>query len=73
MKEYSEQKQIAQKAYQKMEWTLVLIGLVLFAVHMAINYYYPENNGTGMGSAFILIGIILNVRYVEKYYEFKLK
>ena len=42
-------------------------------MHLAINYYYPNNSGTGVGLLLVIIGIIIFVIHFFRNYEIKLK
>jgi len=63
----------AMKSLCRIEIAWLVIALLLCPIHFAMNYYYPENNGTGIGLLIALVGIILFVIYFVKYYEIKLK
>jgi len=63
----------AQKSLLRMELIWLAIALLLTPIHFAINYYYPENNGTGIGLLIALIGLIMFIVYFIRYYEIKLK
>ncbi len=66
-------KEQAMKSLCRIEIVWLAIALLLCPVHFVMNYYYPENNGTGIGLLIALVGIILFVMYFVKYYEIKLK
>jgi len=71
--ELQSKKEKAQKSLLRIELLWVAIALLLSPVHFAINYYYPENKGTGVGLLIALVGLIMFVVYFVKYYEIKLK
>ncbi len=54
--ELQEKKVKAQKSLFRIE--LVFIAILLAPMHLAINYYYPNNSGTGIGLLLVIIGII---------------
>ncbi len=63
----------AQKSLLRTELIFMAIAVLLAPVHLAINYYYPNNNGTGVGLLLAIIGIIMFVVYFFHNYEIKLK
>lgn len=63
----------AQKSLLRTELVWIIIAILLTPVHLAINYYYPDNNGTGVGLLLAVIGIIMFVTYFVHNYEIKLK
>ncbi len=63
----------AQKSLLRTELIWLAVALLLSPVHFAINYYYPENNGTGIGLLIAFSGLIMFIAYFVKYYEIKLK
>lgn len=71
--ELQERKENAMKDYKKMETIWIIVAVLLVPVHFAINYYYPENNGTGIGGLLILIILITLVIFFFKHYEIKVK
>ncbi len=50
-----------------------IAAVLLFPVHLLINYYYPDNNSTGIGQLIFIIGIILFAVYFFRNYEIRLK
>ncbi len=66
-------KEKAEKSLLRIELIWLAIAILLMPVHLAINYYYPENNGTGVGLIIMLIGLVMFVAYFIKYYEVRLK
>lgn len=71
--ELQERKLKAEKGLKRLSILLTIIVIISAIVHGLINYYYPENHGTGVGGALVLIfGISLWI-YFCKYYEVKLK
>lgn len=71
--EMQEKKVKAQKSLLRTELVWLAIAIILIPAHLAINYYYPNNNGTGIGGLIALIGIIMFVIYFLRNYEIKLK
>lgn len=71
--ELQAKKEKAQKSFKRIESIWLAIALLLSPVHFVINYYYPENNGTGIGLAILFIGLVMFVIYFIKYYEIRLK
>ena len=50
-----------------------MIAIILCPVHLAINYFYPENQGTYIGWVILIIGALLFVPYFLKYYKIEIK
>ena len=71
--ELQEKKDKAQKGLLQTELAWLAIALLLLPVHFAINYYYPNNSGTGIGGLIAIIGIIMFAVYFFRNYEIKLK
>lgn len=71
--ELKRKKDQAQKSLLRTELIWLVIALLLCPIHLAINYYFPENNGTGVGQLTAFIGLILFVVYFVRHYEIKLK
>lgn len=71
--ELQSKKDKAQKSLARVELIWLAIALLLTPVHFIINYYYPENSGTGIGACIMLIGLVLFVVYFIRYYEIRLK
>lgn len=71
--ELQKKKEKAQKGLLRMELIWSIIALLLFPVHLAINYYYPENKSTGIGFLLSIIGLVMLVVYFVRYYEIRLK
>ena len=71
--ELQEKKLKAQKSLLRTELVWLAIAILLTPVHLAINYYYPNNRGTGVGLLLTIIGIIMFVIYIFRNYEIKLK
>lgn len=63
----------AQKSLFRVNLIWTVIAVLLAPVHLAINYYFPDNNGTGIGGLILLIGFVMFVVYFFRYYEIKLK
>ncbi|MCD8145574.1 MAG: helix-turn-helix domain-containing protein [Oscillospiraceae bacterium] len=68
-----EKKQRADKAMKRISIIWLLLSLIITPIHFAINYCYPDNHGTGMGTLYITICIALYLVTFFKYYEVKLK
>lgn len=71
--ELQSKKEKAQKSLFRVELIWLVISLLLMPVHLAINYFYPENTGTGVGLLIILIGFAMFVAHFARYYEIRLK
>ncbi len=71
--ELQSKKDKAQKSLARVELIWLAAALLLTPVHFLINYYYPENTGTGIGACIMLIGLVLFVVYFIRYYEIRLK
>lgn len=68
-----EKKAQAQKSLFIVELIWLAIAILLIPVHFAINYYFPENHGTGIGTLIVIIGFVMLVFYFIRYFEIKLK
>ena len=68
-----QKKDKAQKGLLRVELIWLAVAILVSPIHFAVNYYYPENKGTGVGLLIALIGLILFVVYFVRYYEIKLK
>lgn len=71
--ELQRKKDKAQKSLLRVELIWLAIALLLAPIHFLINFYYPENKGTGIGLIILFVGLILFIVYFVKYYEIKLK
>lgn len=71
--EMQEKKVKAQKSLLYTEVVWLAVALLLVPAHLAINYYYPNNKGTGIGGLIAIIGIVMFVIYFFRNYEIKLK
>lgn len=71
--ELQDKKEKAQKSLLRTELAWMVIAILLTPVHFAINYYYPNNSGTGVGGFIAIIGIIMFAIYFFRNYEIKLK
>lgn len=71
--ELQQKKDKAQKGLLRVELIWLAVAVLVSPVHFAVNYYYPENKGTGVGLLVALVGLILFVVYFIRYYEIKLK
>ncbi len=63
----------AQKSLFRTELVFIVIAILLVPVHLAINYYYPNNSGTGVGLLLVIIGIIMFGIHFIRNYEVKPK
>lgn len=63
----------AQKSLFRVNLIWSVIAVLLTPAHLAINYYFPDNNGTGIGELILLIGFVMFAVYFFRYYEIKLK
>ena len=68
-----QKKDKAQKGLLRVELIWLAVAILVSPIHFAVNYYYPENKGTGVGLLIVLVGLILFVVYFVRYYEIKLK
>lgn len=71
--ELQDKKIKAQKMYKILELVWGVIAILLFSVHLAINFFYPDNQGTLIGPAILLIGLIMFIAYFLKYYKFEIR
>lgn len=71
--ELQAKKEKAQKSLFRLELLWAAISLLLMPVHLAINYFYLENRGTGVGLLVILIGLVMFAAHFARYYEIRLK
>ena len=71
--ELQNKKDKAQKSLFRVELIWFTIALLLVPVHLAINYYYPENTGTGVGLILVLVGLVMFVIHFVRYYEIEIK
>ena len=71
--ELQKQKEQANKMKRKLEILWGVIAIILCPVHLAINYFYPENQGTYIGWVLLIIGALLFVPYFLKYYKVEIK
>ncbi len=71
--ELQKQKEQANKMKRRLEKLWGVIAIILFPVHLAINYFYPENQGTHIGWVILVIGALLFVPYFLKYYKIEIK
>lgn len=63
----------ANKSFKRLEIIWGIIAILLFPVHMLINFFYPNNNGTGMGYLIWIIGLILFTFHFIYYYKIDVK
>lgn len=73
MIELQEKKEKVKKSLFRVSLSWLIIAVLLTPLHLAINYYFPDNHGTGVGALIGLIGITMFVVCFSKYYELKLK
>ena len=73
MVDLQDKKAKAQKSLFRVNLIWVIIAVLLAPAHLAINYYFPDNHGTGIGGLVLLIGLVMFVFYFFRYYEIKLK
>ena len=64
--ELQDKKMKAQKMFKRMELIWLAITILLAPVHLAINYFYPDNVNTGIGYIVSLIGLIMFIVYFLK-------
>lgn len=66
-------KEQAKKSMLRTDLIWLTITILLAPIHLAINYFFPENNGTGVGLLIGASGAILYFVHFIRYYEIKLK
>ncbi len=71
--ELYQKKEKATKDLLKFELIFIVISVLLVPIHFAINYYYPENNGTGIGMLLSIIALAFFIIYFVTHYEIRLK
>ncbi|MBD5427737.1 MAG: helix-turn-helix domain-containing protein, partial [Treponema sp.] len=71
--ELQDKKMKAQKMFKRMELVWLVITILLVPVHFAINYFYPNNEGTGIGDIILLIGLIMFIVYFLMYYKIEIR
>lgn len=71
--ELQDKKMKSQKRFKRMEMAGLAIVILLIPVHFAINYFYPNNEGTGIGGIILLIGLILFIANFLMYYKIEIK
>lgn len=71
--EMQAKKERAQKSLLRIELIWLAIAILLTPAHLAINYYFPDNGGTGIGLIILIIGLALFVFYFVKNYEIRIK
>ncbi len=71
--ELQDKKMKAQKMFKRMELIWLAITILLAPVHLAINYFYPDNVNTGIGYIVSLIGLIMFIVYFLTYYKIEIK
>ena len=71
--ELQEKQTKAQRMYRIIELIWGIIAILLVPVHLAINFYYPENEGTGIGQLILVIGLIMWIVYFLKFYKIEIK
>lgn len=70
--ELQDKKMKAQKMYKRLEFVWGMIAVLLFLVHLVINFFYPDNQGTLIGPIILLIGFIMFTVYFLKYYKIEI-
>lgn len=73
MVDLQKKKAQAQKSLFRMNLIWSAIAALLTPAHFAINFYFPENHGTGMGELILLSGLVMFAFHFFRYYEIKLK
>ncbi|MCM1569508.1 MAG: helix-turn-helix domain-containing protein [Roseburia sp.] len=63
----------AEKDFRCVEKIWLIVAVLLSPIHFAINYFFPNNNGTGIGLVILFIGLIMYTVYFRKHYEIRLK
>ena len=71
--ELQKQKEQANKMKRRLTIVWGVIAIILCPVHLAINYFCPENQGTYIGWVILMIGAFLFVPYFLKYYKVEIK
>lgn len=71
--ELQDKKINAQKMFKRMELVWLAIAILLVPVHLALNFFYPDNEGTGIGDIILLIGLIMFIVYFLMYYKIEIK
>ena len=73
MIELQEKKEKALKDFNHAAWIWLAIALLTIPIHFLVNYYFPNNSGTGMGGVIVVAGLIMFVDYFRRHYDIKLK
>lgn len=73
MVDLQDKKAKAKKSLFRLNLIWTIIAVLLTPAHLAINYYFPDNHGTGIGELILLIGLVMLVFHFLRYYEIKLK
>ena len=68
-----EKKTKAEKDFRRVEKIWLVVAVLLTPIHFVINYYFPDNNGTGIGLAILFIGLIMYTVYFWQHYEIEIK
>jgi len=68
-----EKKARAEKDLLRVEIIWLIVAILVAPIHFAINYYFPDNKGTGVGLIILLTGLIMFTIYFWKHYEIRLK
>lgn len=71
--ELQDKKMKAQKMFKRLEAVWLAITVLLVPVHFAINFFYPDNEGTWIGDIILLIGFIMFLIYFLMYYKIEIK
>ena len=73
MVELQEKKERALKDLNHAAWIWLAIVFLTIPAHFIINYYFPNNSGTGMWGVIVIAGLIMLVDYFRRHYEVKMK
>lgn len=73
MIDLQDKKAKSKKSLFRVNLVWAIIAVLLAPAHLAINYYFPDNHGTGIGELILLIGLVMFAFHFFKYYEIKLK
>ncbi|MEY8391173.1 XRE family transcriptional regulator [Lachnospiraceae bacterium] len=68
-----EKKAKAEKSFRRLEKVWLVVAVLLTPIHFAINYYFPDNNGTGIGLVILFIGLILYTVHFWQHYVIEIR
>ena len=68
-----EKKDRALKGFKQTVWIWFIVVVLMIPYHLTINYYFPDNKGTGAGALSFVAGLIMFLNYFRRNYEIKLK